>query len=244
MSLIKCPECNKEVSNTVDTCIHCGYKLVQKPKKISEEKKEGKVIIHSYEETFIINPTVKVYKDEQYITEIARGETIELPIEENCKLTFKSSIRKKDVYVKKDYVTEIALSFNRGSGALEAITNIQSDDPVMNNINLNTYNRTIKKKKKSNAKWVILAIIIIVFFVFMPENSNDRAVSIVLNNPYKKFREEGYGGYGVKCALYNNSKNTYICEFTVHKQNNKKNNLRYRNKRKDHNFRLNSLYIK
>lgn len=27
MSLIKCPECGKEVSETCDTCIHCGYKL-------------------------------------------------------------------------------------------------------------------------------------------------------------------------------------------------------------------------
>lgn len=27
MSLIKCPECNKEVSDSIDACIHCGYRL-------------------------------------------------------------------------------------------------------------------------------------------------------------------------------------------------------------------------
>ena len=27
MALIKCPECGKEVSDTCETCIHCGYRL-------------------------------------------------------------------------------------------------------------------------------------------------------------------------------------------------------------------------
>ena len=27
MTLIRCPECNKEISDTVKTCIHCGYKI-------------------------------------------------------------------------------------------------------------------------------------------------------------------------------------------------------------------------
>ena len=30
MALIKCPECGKEISDTCDHCIHCGYKLNQK----------------------------------------------------------------------------------------------------------------------------------------------------------------------------------------------------------------------
>jgi len=29
MALAKCPECGKEISDTVDTCIHCGYKIVE-----------------------------------------------------------------------------------------------------------------------------------------------------------------------------------------------------------------------
>ena len=27
MALIRCPECGKEVSDTCDSCIHCGYRL-------------------------------------------------------------------------------------------------------------------------------------------------------------------------------------------------------------------------
>ena len=27
MALIKCPECGKEISDTADTCIHCGYHI-------------------------------------------------------------------------------------------------------------------------------------------------------------------------------------------------------------------------
>lgn len=33
MALIKCPECNKEVSDTVKKCPHCGYKISNKSKK-------------------------------------------------------------------------------------------------------------------------------------------------------------------------------------------------------------------
>ena len=27
MALIKCPECGNEISDTCDSCIHCGYKF-------------------------------------------------------------------------------------------------------------------------------------------------------------------------------------------------------------------------
>lgn len=30
MALIKCPECNKEVSDKAETCPHCGYRLKKK----------------------------------------------------------------------------------------------------------------------------------------------------------------------------------------------------------------------
>jgi predicted RNA-binding Zn-ribbon protein involved in translation (DUF1610 family) len=31
MALIKCPECRHEVSDTAETCPHCGYRLKEKP---------------------------------------------------------------------------------------------------------------------------------------------------------------------------------------------------------------------
>lgn len=33
MSIIKCPECNKEVSDTATSCPHCGYQLVDRVEK-------------------------------------------------------------------------------------------------------------------------------------------------------------------------------------------------------------------
>ena len=35
MALIKCPECNKEVSDKAEICVHCGYPI---SKWIKEEK--------------------------------------------------------------------------------------------------------------------------------------------------------------------------------------------------------------
>lgn len=35
MALIKCPECGKEISDKSDKCIHCGYPLLERNKKVS-----------------------------------------------------------------------------------------------------------------------------------------------------------------------------------------------------------------
>lgn len=35
MALIKCPECGKEISDSVEKCIHCGY-------EVKTEKKQKK----------------------------------------------------------------------------------------------------------------------------------------------------------------------------------------------------------
>ena len=43
MALIKCPECEKEISDTVKTCPHCGYKLRKKAK--DNIKTSNKIII-------------------------------------------------------------------------------------------------------------------------------------------------------------------------------------------------------
>ena len=37
MALIKCPECNKEVSDCAEACPHCGYPI-KKIKAANEEK--------------------------------------------------------------------------------------------------------------------------------------------------------------------------------------------------------------
>ena len=129
-------------------------------KETNKAESIGKVIIHGYTEMFAVNPTVKVYKNNQYIAEIPRGETIELPIEEDTTFTFKCSIRKAEVRVAGNTTTEIMLSFNRGTGVLKAITNIQTDNAQLNNINKEAYNQSIEKQKNSNLIWLIIGIIV------------------------------------------------------------------------------------
>ena len=40
MALIRCPECGKEVSDTISQCIHCGYVLTQKEKQSPKQTPE------------------------------------------------------------------------------------------------------------------------------------------------------------------------------------------------------------
>lgn len=37
MAIIKCPECGKEISNTVSTCIHCGFQLAEHFSKLQAQ---------------------------------------------------------------------------------------------------------------------------------------------------------------------------------------------------------------
>ena len=37
MALIKCPECNKNISDKAEACPHCGYNLKQKSNRINTE---------------------------------------------------------------------------------------------------------------------------------------------------------------------------------------------------------------
>ena len=43
MALIKCPECGKEVSDTIKSCIHCGFELNKESDKTPAEKLEEPV---------------------------------------------------------------------------------------------------------------------------------------------------------------------------------------------------------
>lgn len=45
MALIKCPECNKEISDTIKKCPHCGYKLAKKKGKKENVYKSLFVIV-------------------------------------------------------------------------------------------------------------------------------------------------------------------------------------------------------
>lgn len=60
MALIRCPECNKEISDTVDTCIHCGYKLNNK--KTNPNKNEIiKLVLPMILVLLLKNPILYLY---------------------------------------------------------------------------------------------------------------------------------------------------------------------------------------
>ena len=37
MALIKCPECDKDISNRAFDCPHCGFPMVKKPRSSSDK---------------------------------------------------------------------------------------------------------------------------------------------------------------------------------------------------------------
>ena len=45
MALIKCPECGKEISDSADKCIHCGYPIKKAIAKHHVKKKSIVTII-------------------------------------------------------------------------------------------------------------------------------------------------------------------------------------------------------
>ena len=44
MALIRCPECNHEVSDTAETCPHCGYRLRGIPQQTSYSYRASRIV--------------------------------------------------------------------------------------------------------------------------------------------------------------------------------------------------------
>lgn len=44
MALTKCPECDKEVSTTAETCPNCGYRLISKPQQAKKSIPKSAII--------------------------------------------------------------------------------------------------------------------------------------------------------------------------------------------------------
>lgn len=58
MALMNCPECNKEMSDTIKKCPHCGF--VIKKKKVKKEKKDNKEKLNFKGKlTFLYEKTIK-----------------------------------------------------------------------------------------------------------------------------------------------------------------------------------------
>ena len=137
MALITCPECGKEISSTVSKCPHCGY----------EVKKEEKVTILGYSESFVIAPSVSVYLNDWKIGEVSRNGKIELDLDKGSYLKFKGGLRSTSCVVKPgDWVL---LSFNRVTGGLDAILTDKD----------NYQSAIIKTKGTDSKRWIWIVII-------------------------------------------------------------------------------------
>lgn len=70
MALINCPECNKEVSDKAEVCIHCGFPLIEKSK---QEEKNEKIIVTHFRKS-------KVKRYNRWLLETTREENPSLPV--------------------------------------------------------------------------------------------------------------------------------------------------------------------
>lgn len=79
------------------------------------------ITIHGYSECFLINSSVKVYKNNgsTLLGKVERNSFINIEVEEGETLIFKSGLRTTSLAVKED-VTDILLQFDRYTGALGA----------------------------------------------------------------------------------------------------------------------------
>ena len=134
MALITCKECNKEYSDTLDACPHCGFKIA-----------DG-VLVHGYTETFAINPAVEILKDGLVVSKVGRNDTIKIPTSEPCKLKFKCSFRSAECFARPG--DHVLLAFNRITGSLEA--------KVTDDKNAQTEMEIVKGKGRSRTLWSII----------------------------------------------------------------------------------------
>lgn len=143
---------------------HTSQNTTDKVNKQQEKEEttgeQGKVIIHSYEEVFAVNPDVKVYIDGNLTTSLSKGQTYEYPISKTTTITFKSSIRKAKVTVSPNAITEIRLIWNRATGSLKTICNEQNFNGVNNSINQQAYQSKLNSKKKADKIWIVIGVIL------------------------------------------------------------------------------------
>ncbi len=108
MSLIKCLECGKDISDKANTCPNCGFLV----------NKENKVKVYGYTQSFLINPNIKVYVNGEFFDIVKVGNVLEIPITEPMELKFKCYFRSAKVVVTDKESTKIKLTWNRITGKI------------------------------------------------------------------------------------------------------------------------------
>ncbi len=160
MALIKCPECNKEISDTSDTCIHCGYKFkntIDPNQNVQNTNSNGKVIIHGHTESEMIKDLpIKIYEGDTLIVELERLGTFEFNLNKDTTLTFKYGKYKPTSYdFKANQDEEIFLSLDMNWRKIKIKSN-RDNQPTIISDNGSISNAKITKstaeKKKNHVK--------------------------------------------------------------------------------------------
>ncbi len=114
MSLIKCPECGKEISDKAATCPNCGMPLRR------EDRGTYDVIITREKQWFLVNPKIKVTVDgiEEYFLE--NNSRIVIPLTTGAHtLLFSASIRKTQTDINVTENMGINVKLNRATGEID-----------------------------------------------------------------------------------------------------------------------------
>ena len=145
-----CSNCGKEIFDKEENCQHCGNKISINLQTESQQNcMQGKVIIHSYEDFYLICPNVNIYIDGNLITSLPRGKTFEYNITKTTTICFKCSFRTATITVNPNAITEIQLIFERFTGNLEVVRNEQNFNGI-NNTDPKVYQAQINSRKKTN----------------------------------------------------------------------------------------------
>lgn len=111
MSLIKCPECGREVSDKARACPHCGF-------AVSEAVQEGKVVVYGYTQYSIVNPSITILVNGRPKGTVPKGGFLEIAIDETSEVTFKCGIRSASITAPSGKVTKVKIAWDRATGKI------------------------------------------------------------------------------------------------------------------------------
>jgi len=127
MALIKCPECNKEISDKADVCIHCGYPIHKFQYEAVSNSESKKVVI----------PSFKEYSDKKiHAIKVIREIT-------GMDLTNAVSLIEQDIPVVKD-----GLSYNQAKEIVDKFLKIEVDAKIYDSTTTLTYVNPAKDTDK------------------------------------------------------------------------------------------------
>lgn len=114
MSLIKCPECGKEISDKAATCPNCGMPLRR------EDRGTYDVIITREKQWFLVNPKIRITVDAVDEYSLANNDSITIPLTTGSHtIIFSSGMRKTQADIEVTESMNIGVKFNRTTGEID-----------------------------------------------------------------------------------------------------------------------------